>query len=234
MQRLVGKTEESRFEIDTYSVSHTPVQRWHADADAFTRAEDFKGGDVVHLPPSAFANFIPLEDISLQMGPVEFLLKSHMQCSSTDKSTSREEPFEKNCKYAEKAGTWHATAQSGDTILFDLRTHHRGGASQNRTKRDRPQVYLNFFRESYAVNVAKHQTRRFDSLSLSAKKRFARVDQLAYIQELEAQLAEAHPDGARHVQRMKSDPSNLQRDRKLEDRDRSRRVSVSGSVQSNP
>ena len=185
LRRLVGRIEESRLEIDTYSVvtslGKTPNQRWHADVDPFTRSEDYKGGNVVHLPPNGFVNFIPLEDVPLEMGPTEFLLKSHLQCSSIDKSSNREEPFEQNCKYAEKAGKWHASAKSGDTIIFDLRTHHRGG--ENRAKRNRPQVYLTFFREAYidAVNFQKFQTRAFDAMAQGAKKRFSRVDQLACV-----------------------------------------------------
>ena len=33
------------------------------------------------------------------------------------------------------AGTWHATAEMGDAILFDLRTHHRGGQNKASTVR---------------------------------------------------------------------------------------------------
>merc|ERR1711957_723463 len=196
-------------EIDTYSVvtsiaKQAGGQEWHADVDPLQRTDYFSGGNKVHLPPLGFVNFIPLADVPMTSGPTEFLPKSHFQCDAANRSTGKGKPWSDACKFTEKLGTWHATAKKGDSVLFDLRTYHRGGL--NKAKTDRPQVYLTFMRDNYydSVNFVRVQTNEYDTLRDGAKRRLARVDHMAYVQKLEQEVLGL--EGEEFLDNMRFDP----------------------------
>ena len=60
------------------------------------------------------------------------------------------------------------------------------------------------------MNFKKFQTKKYDSLPQGAQKRLTRMDQMSYVQQLEAELAKtAH--GTKFLEKTKSVPQNSQR-----------------------
>ena len=79
--------KERALEVDTFShvtsKPHSPRQHWHRDAGAL-----FDGvGDLEshQLPPHGVVTFVPLIDVSEELGPTEYLLKSHIPCPPNEK-----------------------------------------------------------------------------------------------------------------------------------------------------
>ena len=135
---LSGAMDSTRLEMDTYSVvtslSETPLQHWHRDAAALF--EPPHTGPAAHPRPHGIVMFVPLEPVPLERGPTEFLLRSHIQCAkdtehegildggpdpNLPKGSPRRDLFITECPHSFDAATWHATADTGDVILFDLR-----------------------------------------------------------------------------------------------------------------
>lgn len=158
---LVQAMDSSRLEMDTYSVvtslSQTPIQHWHRDAAALFEAPH--SGDAAHPRPHGIVVFVPLDDVPEERGPTEFLLRSHIQCAANQQyegkldggpdpalpaGSPRRTLLITECPHSFDAGTWKATAETGDAILFDLRILHRGG--ENISPRPRPQIYATYTR----------------------------------------------------------------------------------------
>jgi hypothetical protein len=158
---LVQAMDSSRLEMDTYSVvtslSNTPVQHWHRDAAPLFEAP--QSGPASHPRPHGIVVFVPLDDVPEERGPTEFLLRSHIQCAvdrqyegkldggpdpALPAGSPRRTLLITECPHSFDAGTWKATAETGDAILFDLRILHRGG--ENVSPGHRPQIYATYTR----------------------------------------------------------------------------------------
>ena len=109
-------------------------QAWHADgAHLFLERTP-------HLPPHCLNVFIPLIDLTLDVGPTELCLGSHRL---TAKLTAPYDPAATNLAAIGFTGTpIPALARAGSAIIFDYRLLHR--ALPNPSSRDRPILYLTF------------------------------------------------------------------------------------------
>lgn len=173
---LVHAMDSSRLEMDTYSVvtslSKTPVQHWHRDAGPLFDAP--RTGSAAHPRPHGIVVFVPLDDVPEERGPTEFLLRSHIQCAADQHyegkldggpdpklpaGSRRRTLLITECPHSFQAGTWKATAETGDAILFDLRILHRGG--ENVSPGPRPQIYSTYTRYVHIFRIG------FIRLSLS-------------------------------------------------------------------
>ena len=109
-------------------------QQWHVDGDHISKRE--------HAPAHAINAFIALGDITLDMGPTELRPASHFLTRNLFKFMM----------LARARKQLHApvmpTALSGDAVIFDYRTLHRGTA--NNGDRPRAMLELVFFRRGYS------------------------------------------------------------------------------------
>jgi hypothetical protein len=79
--------KERALEVDTFShvtsKPHSPRQHWHRDAGALFDGVGDLGSH--QLPPHGVVTFVPLIDVSEELGPTEYLLKSHIPCPPNEK-----------------------------------------------------------------------------------------------------------------------------------------------------
>ena len=94
----------------------------------------FDEGD--HLPPHCITVFVPLIDMSGDLGPTEFYPGTHRR------DCPRQEY--KACETGDCEGVAFTSAKAGDAVMFDYRVLHRGGA--NSTTRERPLLYFTYAR----------------------------------------------------------------------------------------
>eukprot|EP00947_MAST-08B_sp_MAST-8B-sp1_P002748 g2748.t1 len=187
----------SRLEIDTFSFvtsrPNTPHQHWHADtAPLFSKVEI---GGTRNLPAHAVVMFMPLVNVTEELGPTKFLVGSHLKC---DPSTYDKEciwygepqciTFNEHCPHANRVV--EAPADRGSAVLFDLRILHAGGA--NKGSVNRPMMYLGWVWDWYVdpVNFQNKQTPKFDAYSNNTRKLLARVDSAWYAKLLEDDLSD--------------------------------------------
>ena len=108
-------------------------QQWHVDGDHRTKS--------THSSAHAINVFIALGDITLDMGPTEFRPCSHF--------LSRK--LFKFMMLARARKQLHAPVQpvasSGDAVIFDYRTLHRG--TENNSQLPRAMLELVFFKKGY-------------------------------------------------------------------------------------
>ena len=186
--------KSSRIEIDTFSsvtsLGRTPRQHWHNDVGELFKAEGVRTRK--RMPTQGVVAFYPLVDVQMAMGPTEFLLKSHKPCEESER-VEREMPrgsgfHVKQCAHAHDAGTFHATADAGAAVMFDIRIMHRGG--RNMRKAHRPMMYTAYVHEWYldAVNFNRKHTHKYDALATTprVRKLLNRPDELTYVEDLEA------------------------------------------------
>ena len=109
-------------------------QQWHVDGDHLVKRE--------HAPAHAINAFVALGDITIDMGPTELRPASHFLTRNLFKMMM----------LARARKQLHTpvkpTARSGDAVIFDYRTLHRGTA--NNSDRPRAMLELVFFRKGYA------------------------------------------------------------------------------------
>lgn len=119
--------KSARIEIDTFSsvtsLGRTPRQHWHNDVGELFKGEGARTRK--RMPAQGVVVFYPLDDVPMTAGPTEFLLKSHRPCADRDR-VEREMPrgsgyHVKQCAHAHDAGTFHATADGGAAVMFDIR-----------------------------------------------------------------------------------------------------------------
>lgn len=184
LQRLLG----TAMEIDTFSslilFPHTPKMHWHRDTD-FLFSKEKK----LDQPAHGIVVFVPMVNISPDMGPTEFVLKSHIPCSEAQlKGYVIEDTVQSLCPWARSR--FKATAGIGDAILLDTRIFHRG--TGNVSNKHRPMLKVSYVKDFWfdRVNYNSQHTRRFEDITSKLRKLLTRVDTRAYIRNLEAVLKE--------------------------------------------
>lgn len=111
-------------------------QPWHTDGP--------HRSDTEHLPPDNLVVFIPLVDMTLELGPTQFIPQSHVFRD-----------------LQEKDGTVAPLLRAGQMVLMDYRVVHRG--LKNTSKHDRPLLYLTFGRQGWS-DKENFSSRRYASL----------------------------------------------------------------------
>ena len=181
----------TRIEVDTHSsvtsLGNTPAQHWHRDAGFIFKSMKEQ------LPPHGLVVFIPLIDVTREMGPTMFLTGSHISCERREqKEINLDNWILEECPFV--GPTVKTPAPAGSAIIFDLRILHRGLANTKAMRR--PQLYVTFFQEWYVdhVNFNAKQSSEFDMLPKSLRKMLSRVDTKQYVLDLENKLQELGVD----------------------------------------
>ncbi|MCA9636404.1 MAG: phytanoyl-CoA dioxygenase family protein [Myxococcales bacterium] len=136
VRRLLGGEASLLFCGLLMTMGGAKEQPWHTDG------EHLFGPEVGILPPHCLNVFIPLVDITPEIGGTEFCPGSHFLTAGIP------EIYEQSQDHVRRIG-WHgrrlpATIPAGAVLLFDYRLLHRGLANQ--TDRTRPILYLTFCR----------------------------------------------------------------------------------------
>jgi ectoine hydroxylase-related dioxygenase (phytanoyl-CoA dioxygenase family) len=154
------------------------------------------------LPPHGVVMVVPLLNMTKELGPTEFLLKTHLPCKSTELVLHH--TGVDVCPLAANSITFIPIANMTDVVLFDVRTIHRGG--ENRTPLLRPIMYVSYVRGWWrdAVNfVIQRNTKTFDSLAADRRHLLTRIDHEEYILNLEELVEQAL--GRDRLKRLQSD-----------------------------
>ena len=132
------------------------LEPWHADGvPLFPGCND--------LPAHALNCFAPLVNVSRRMGPTEFVPASH-----------KPGPVARALEAALQRGRAPADVFSpelsvGDVLVYDQRTVHRG--VPNRTKDERPILYLLFARPWFRDHINFGETSLFERHLAAGKKK---------------------------------------------------------------
>ena len=110
-------------------------QPWHQDGEAL-----FGDAPVSDLPPYALNVFMPLRDISIELGPTEFWVGSHKESICRD--IMRTLQSDTNASSDQIIGP---LLQKGDVLIYDYRICHRGTRNLC-TEEIRPMLYLMYAR----------------------------------------------------------------------------------------
>lgn len=113
----------------------TESQRWHADTPHLYS---------IHLPPHSITVHIPLIDLTLENGPTEFRLGSHILGQLKGEAGDGEEESDDRLALC---------APRGSVILYDERIEHRG--LKNCTEMPRPIAYCTYAKAWYRDVVNK-------------------------------------------------------------------------------
>jgi ectoine hydroxylase-related dioxygenase (phytanoyl-CoA dioxygenase family) len=122
--------------VDAYPYDRPHAQDWHRDGQALSADPS------AQLPPHCINLFIPLVDITEDVGPTEFWPGTHIE--ATFHALQKEQNVTKTPTPEATADAATATilAPAGSIILFDYRTIHRGGA--NKSGKQRRVLYLTY------------------------------------------------------------------------------------------
>lgn len=131
-----------------YNYPESDDQPWHQDGEPLFPEELSRGG--TNLPPYAINVFLPLEteDASIEVGPTEFIPRSHRLREDQVMSVARGETLEIEEEDDEDAIETSVVApilKQGDVVLYDYRVCHRGTKNLSPT-RVRTMLYLMYAR----------------------------------------------------------------------------------------
>ena len=118
-----------------YALPGAALQSIHADGKHLYDG-DGDVADDAHLPAHCVTVFVPLLDLSPELGPTEYFPGTHRR----DGDRARYE----RAHAGREAGVAFAGAKAGDAILFDYRVLHRGLA--NTSTEARPLLYFTYGR----------------------------------------------------------------------------------------
>jgi hypothetical protein len=140
VQDLLGNDAQLIYMGLITSFPNSQDQPWHQDgANLFPDAEL-----IDKLPPYAINVFVPLLDITEEIGPTEFWLASH--CTDEARRTFLEallaSPSEANS--LKNSNIIGPLLKAGDVLVYDYRTCHRG--TSNLSSKTRPMLYLMYAR----------------------------------------------------------------------------------------
>ena len=160
IQSLLGPNATLLYVGLILSFPNSVDQPWHQDGTLlFDDADDEKNenesfrNDDVHLPPYALNVFIPLEDVTEDVGPTEFHIGSHYAVKAKrimegyhatvgTTTTTNSEVEENQYEVEEPIGP---LLKCGDVLIYDYRVCHRGTKNLSFDK-TRPMLYLMYAR----------------------------------------------------------------------------------------
>ncbi len=148
---LLGKNAKLIYAGLILSFPNSRDQPFHQDGAALFEEDDGFSSDM-HLPPYALNVFIPLDDISEELGPTEFYVGSHYGNNAKkimDQPSTRSEQ-----------SAIGPLLKSGDVLLYDYRICHRGTSNLSIDK-TRPMLYLMYARPWFCEHLNFGQNRLF-------------------------------------------------------------------------
>lgn len=116
VQRLLGADCKRLFITLHMSLPGSSGQAWHIDGDHLFRD--------VHLPAHVVNVFVPLVDVTDELGPTEFRPTSHHFSNRS---------FRAMLPSMRKYPIVRATVPAGSAVIFDYRVLHRGTANKSAT-----------------------------------------------------------------------------------------------------
>lgn len=146
IQDLLGKDAELVYIGLIPSFPNSEDQPWHQDGCTLFPEAPPELGD--SLPPYALNVFLPLLDITEELGPTEFWLASHCTNEARDTflssnggaaTTVNDDMIDKNKNIVAPL------IQTGDALIYDYRVCHRGTSNLS-TNITRPMLYLMYAR----------------------------------------------------------------------------------------
>jgi len=128
-------------------------QPWHRDGTALFTDAEFSLDQ--SLPPYALNVFIPLDDVTSDVGPTEFCVGSHYRKKAIEVMKHIENGNESS------ANIIGPLLKTGDALIYDYRVCHRG--TQNLAKKKtRPMLYLMFSRPWFFEHINFGDEKLFD------------------------------------------------------------------------
>lgn len=151
---LLGKDAKLVYAGLILSFPLSADQPWHQDGTALFEDKEFPTNQM--LPPYAINVFIPLEDVTEELGPTEFCVGSHYR----DKGIQAMKYLENGKK--DGANIISPLLKAGDALLYDYRICHRGtqNLAENTT---RPMLYLMYSRPWFSEHINFSDKKLFDS-----------------------------------------------------------------------
>lgn len=144
VQSLLGDDAKLVYAGLILSFPGSADQPWHRDGTALFADNEFPIGQA--LPPYALNIFIPLDDVTSDVGPTEFCVGSHI----------REKAIEvmKEIETGNEAGTTiiGPLLKMGDALIYDYRVCHRGTKNVAK-KKTRPMLYLMYSRPWFYEHI---------------------------------------------------------------------------------
>lgn len=139
MDKLLGGDAQLLFAgvVEAYPYDRPHPQEWHRDGQALS------SDPTVQLAPHCLNLFVPLVDITDEVGPTEFWLGTHIEAAY--KKLQVEQQISTTPKPGPNGSTIRVLAPAGSAILFDYRTIHRGAANSSGTPRR--VLYLTYARK---------------------------------------------------------------------------------------
>ena len=164
IQDLLGKDAELVYIGLIPSFPNSEDQPWHQDGCTLFPEAPPELGD--SLPPYALNVFLPLLDITEELGPTEFWLASHCTNEARDSFLSSngggaaitvtDDPIGKNKNIVAPL------IQTGDALIYDYRVCHRGTSNLS-TNITRPMLYLMYARPWFKEHLNFGRERLFES-----------------------------------------------------------------------
>jgi ectoine hydroxylase-related dioxygenase (phytanoyl-CoA dioxygenase family) len=128
-------------------------QPWHQDGLMLFSQDELP--EDVHLPAYALNVFIPLADVTEDMGPTEFSVGSH-------RAKEGEKAMQHILNQQEyKANIIGPTLKRGDALIYDYRICHRGTQNLS-TDKTRPMLYLMYARPWFREHINFGQEKLFE------------------------------------------------------------------------
>ena len=134
---LLGESAKLLYAGLILSFPDSADQPWHQDGSALFDEHDVFSSDI-HLPPYALNVFIPLDHVSLEIGPTEFYLGSHF-------SEVARGIIQENTTHVQGIPAIGPLLNRGDVLIYDYRVCHRGTSNLTMDK-TRPMLYLMYAR----------------------------------------------------------------------------------------
>lgn len=140
IKSILGKSSKLLYTGLILSFKNSADQPWHQDGDRLFRSNEFPTGKGVDLPPYAVNVFIPLDDVSEELGPTEFCVGSHIE------SKAHAILQQLSSGLYESDQVIAPLLNFGDALIYDYRICHRGTRNLLEIDKTRPMLYLMYAR----------------------------------------------------------------------------------------
>mmetsp|Transcript_3375 Transcript_3375/g.4912 ORF Transcript_3375/g.4912 Transcript_3375/m.4912 type:complete len:463 (-) Transcript_3375:19-1407(-) len=151
IKSLLGQSAKLVYAGLILSFPNSRDQPWHQDGEALFDEHDGFSSEM-HLPPYALNVFIPLDDISEELGPTEFCVGSHFGSIAKEIMQPKSTKFEHS--------SVGPLLNCGDVLIYDYRICHRGTSNLS-IDRTRPMLYLMYARPWFCEHLNFGQDRLF-------------------------------------------------------------------------
>jgi len=163
VSKILGESYEEAFCGLIYSIPGSPAQEWHCDSPHVSRD---------HAPANMLHCLVALHDVSVEMGPTEFVPNSHRETnhfSNPDIDLNIVYQSPENAQFVNRA-PFNMDLPAGSLVVFDDRILHRGLG--NNTNSDRRMAYFSFKREGYVADTHFEATRSLFGVESPPKEDF--------------------------------------------------------------